>query len=146
MSKSNPTKAINALLPQPIKCGGGVEVLALSLGHYALLEKVDSPILKGKGTATDILDMIPSLYICTHNAPEVFADFDNLPKLVLDWAATLQPCVYGEIMAAITTQINVMMDVIPSPDDTKKKVVTTGGFWQWLIMRLQRLVQRITRH
>ena len=41
----NPKAAIEALFPQPIDCGEGVEVKPFSLATYALLEKIGSYII-----------------------------------------------------------------------------------------------------
>jgi len=39
MSKSNPRKAMAALLPLPIGCGNGVTVKPMTLGMWAALER-----------------------------------------------------------------------------------------------------------
>ena len=120
------------MLPQPIQLGGDIVVYPLSLAHYALLEKINSPLLR-EGTAEEsTLDLLPSLYVATHNAKDVFNDFENLLELSLEWAGTLQPSMMQDIKQAITAQIKVMLDVIASPADSKKKARgIMGGLRRW---------------
>ena len=131
MSKSNPKKAIDAILPLPIDLGGGVAVLPLSLGHYALLEKIDSPLLWTREQiaerACDALTMIPSLYVVTRNVRDTLADFDDLLNVSLTWAESLKPDMLGKIRDAVAEQISRMLAVIPEPSEGKKKVDITAG-------------------
>lgn len=131
MSIANPKKAIAALLPSPIKCGvDGVEVLPLSLGHYAILEKIDSPLLwdneKLSTRQFSTLDLIPSLFIVTHKVTDVLTDFDNLLDISLSWAEALPPHTAGLIRDAVNQQIKNLLDVMPEPEAKKKAVITAG--------------------
>lgn len=131
MSKSNPKKAIDAILPLPIDLGGGVKVLPLSLGHYALLEKIDSPLLWTREQiaerSCDALTMIPSLYVVTRPVRDTLADFDDLLNVSLTWAESLTPDMLGKIRNAVAEQISRMLRVIPEPSEGKKKAGTTAG-------------------
>lgn len=122
MGNTNPKSAIDALFPTPIKCGCGVEVHPLTLGHYALLEKIDSYLVNG-GHAPDSIEVILTYYICTHSAKDIMNDFENLKENAFEWAENLPPSVSNEIASAIMKQINAMTKVIPViGDDGKKKV------------------------
>lgn len=120
MSKSNPESSINALFPEPIDCGFGVKVQPLTLAHYALLEKINSYLVIADH-APDSLEVIKTLYICTHSAKETMDDFSNLESLAFDWAEKLPPCVNNIIASGILKQINAMSKVIPVIGDNDKK-------------------------
>ena len=120
MSKSNPESSIKALFPAPIPVGNDVCVYPLSLGHYALLEKIDSYLVNGDHLP-DSIEVIKTMYICTHTAKEVLDDFDNLGERAFDWAESLPPVITKSIMDAIKEQIDAMMKVIPVVDDNGKK-------------------------
>jgi hypothetical protein len=127
MSKSNPVSGIKALFPTPIYVDKGVYVYPLSLGHYALLEKINSYLVNGDHLP-DSIEVIKTLYICTHSAKEVLNDFDSLEERAFDWAETLPPYINGKIVSAIKEQIDAMMKVIPAiGDDSKKKVAGTAS-------------------
>lgn len=136
MSKSNPTKAIRALLPQAIQCSGGVEVLPLSLAHYALLESVDSPFLwdpeRCKSEAVDGVKMLSSLYIVTHDSKIVHRNMDVLEELAISWASELPVSVSDELKNAVLRQFANLIDVLPETSEGKKKVVTMAGLFRWL--------------
>ena len=121
MSKSNPESSINALFPEPIDCGFGVKVQPLTLAHYALLEKINSYLVIADH-APDSLEVIKTLYICTHSARDVMASFDSLEQDAFEWAEHLPPCVNNIIASGILKQIDAMSKVIPViGDDGKKK-------------------------
>ena len=48
MSKSNPRKAMAALLPLPLKVSGGYSVKPMTLGMWAALERIGSPLVTGE--------------------------------------------------------------------------------------------------
>lgn len=127
MSKSNPVSGIKAMFPTPIQVGEGVYVYPLSLGHYALLEKINSYLVNGDHLP-DSIEVIKTLYICTHSAREVLNDFDSLEERAFEWAERLPPAINGKIVSAIKEQIDAMMKVIPAiGDDSKKKVAGTAS-------------------
>ena len=127
MSKSNPESSINALFPEPIDCGFGVSVYPLTLAHYALLEKIDSYLVNGTHVP-DSLEVVKTLYICTHSARDVMANFKSLDADAFEWAERLPPSANNIIAKAIIKQIEAMSKVIPViGDDDKKKVVETAS-------------------
>lgn len=127
MSKANPVKAIEALLPESVKCSGGITVLPLSLAHYGLLEKIDSPLLWDTSKPCSVLEILPSLYVVTHSSADTFADFENLFDRALAWGETCAPNALSEIRNAVGEQIKKMLAVIPVPAEGKKKADTTAG-------------------
>ena len=74
MSKTNPRKAVAAFLPAPIPIPGTAEaVQPFSLATYGILEKIGSPLVMPVQGPVTALDLIPSLYVVTHDAAEVLA-------------------------------------------------------------------------
>jgi hypothetical protein len=124
MSTANPTKAIAALIPEAIITPHGVAVQPLTLGTFGLLERIHSPILTGE--KTDVLGMLPSLYILAHEAAEAHAQMGQIEAAALAWADALPPSAIGPIEAAAREQVQRMLAVIAQEGDAKKKV-TTGG-------------------
>lgn len=119
MSEANPVKAMSALIPEPITTPEGVVVRPLTLGVFALLERIKSPTLVR--CKTDSLALLPSLYILTHDPREVLERFGELDALAVAWADTLPPHAIGAIEAAAAVQIQRMLDVIAPEGDSKKK-------------------------
>lgn len=124
MSKANPRKAVRAVLPVPITTASGCTVRPLTLGMYAVLERISSPLL-GETPADGALSLLPSLYALTHKPAETLAD--GLYERALAWADTLPPAALVEIKDAAERQIRAMLDVVPEPKDVKKKVPTDGS-------------------
>ena len=110
MSAKNPRKAMAALLPLAVKCPCGETVLPLTLGMWAALERIGSPLVTGK-PPKDALELIPSLYLLTHDPREVLASgfFDA----AVAWADTLPVTALGEIRDACYRQMDAMGDVLP---------------------------------
>jgi hypothetical protein len=128
MSKSNPESSLNALFPEPIDCGFGVSVYPLTLAHYALLEKINSYLVNGDH-APDSIEVIKTLYICTHSAKETMVNFDSLEHDAFEWAEHLPPPANNIIVNAILKQIATMSKVIPViGDDDKKKLEAETDF------------------
>lgn len=125
MSKANPKKAVNALFPLPIKAGKGLVVHPMTLGMYAALEHIDSPLVTGKD-AKDTLELIPSLYLLTHDPIEVFRG--NILELAMAWANTVPVKTMEMIRRAAYRQLNTVFDVIPEVgDDSKTQKKTTDS-------------------
>lgn len=125
MSKANPRKAMAALLPLPIKCGSDSAVVRpMTLGMYAALERLGSPLITGE-EPKDILDLIPSLYLITHDPREVFRG--DLLDQAMAWADDLPVTALADIKSACYRQMNAAFDVIPEDDDTPKKKTTDGS-------------------
>ena len=124
MSKSNPRKAMAALLPVPIKVGRGLTVEPMTLGMFAALERIGSPMVS-KREPKDLVELIPSLYLLTHGAKEIFRpDFFDA---AFAWADTVPTNVVERIRTACYRQLNAAFDVIPE-DDPKKKTPGNDGW------------------
>lgn len=115
MSKANPKKAMAALLPLPLDCGNGVAVRPMTLGMWAALERIGSPMVTGKD-AKDALELLPSLYLLTHDPREVLRG--DFVAASLAWADTVPVSVLENIQKACAKQMNAVFDVIP---EVKKK-------------------------
>lgn len=104
-----------ALLPLAVKCPCGETVRPLTLGMYAALERLGSPLVTG-AEPKDALELIPSLYLLTHDPREVLASgfFDA----AVAWADTLPVTALGEIRDACYRHMGAMGDVLP---EVKKK-------------------------
>ena len=126
MSKGNPRKAMAALLPMPLKVSGGYVVRPMTLGMWAALERIESPLVTDR-EPKDALEIIPSLYLLTHDPREVFRG--NVIDLAMEWADTVPVKAMDEIQRACYRQMNAAFDVLPD-DDLKKarRAGTTAGF------------------
>lgn len=115
MSKANPRKAVAAILPLTIECPCGATVRPMTLGMWAALERIGSPLVTGK-EPKDALELVPSLYLITHDPREVLRGsfFDD----AVAWADTLPVSALEEIQRACYRQMGAMFDVIP---EVKKK-------------------------
>lgn len=115
----NPKAAIEALFPQPIDCGEGVEVKPFSLATYALLEKMGSYIIFPHEPTQE--ETLKSLYICTHDARDIFKGFDKLGELAFEWASKLTPKMVTVITDAIYKQISVVKSAMPPDEEGPEK-------------------------
>ena len=121
----NPKAALDALFPQPIDCGEGVEVKPFSLATYALLEKIGSYIVFPHEPTQE--ETLKSLYICTHDAKQVFKDFDKLDELAFDWASGLRPAMVNTITDAILKQVDAVRRAMPPEEGPEKNPPQTDG-------------------
>ena len=123
MSRANPEKALAAILPLAIDCGEGIAVRPMTLGMWAALERIKSPLVTGED-AKDALDLVPSLYLLTHDPREVLRG--DLLDAALQWADTVSVDAMARIHKAAARQQLAVFDVIP---ETKKKTSrgTTAG-------------------
>lgn len=124
MSKANPEKAVRAILPAPITCPCGCIVRPLTLGMFAVLERIHSPLL-GETPADGALSLVPSLYALTHEPADALAG--DLFGRSLAWADTLPPAALAEIKDAAERQVAAMLAVVPEPPPSKKKATTDGS-------------------
>ena len=126
MSATNPSKAVAAFLPAPIPIPGTAEaVLPFSLATYGILEKIGSPLVVPAQGPVTALDLIPSLYVVTHDAADVLAG--DLAADSLAWAKTLPPTALPAIERAARRQIGVFIDVLPEADKKKAGKATAGS-------------------
>lgn len=121
MSKANPRKAMAALLPTPIG-----DVKPMTLAMYAALERIESPLVTGV-EPKDTAALLPSLYLLTHGAAEIFRG--NLVALAFAWADTVPVSTMNEIRAACERQLDAVRDVIPEeePKKARASAATTDG-------------------
>lgn len=126
MSKGNPRKAMAALLPLPIRCGCDVVVRPVTLGMWAALERIGSPIVTGN-EPKDTLELVPSLYLVTHDPLEVFEE--DIIERAMQWADTLPISALDAIRVAYERQIAAAVAVMPQRDELKKgrSAGTTAG-------------------
>lgn len=116
MSKANPRKALAAILPLPIDCGNGLAVRPMTLGMWAALERIKSPMVTGED-ARDTLDLIPTLYLVTHDPREVLRG--DLFDAALAWSDSVGVDALGAIQKACARQINAIFDVVPELEKKK---------------------------
>lgn len=120
--KANPKKAVTALLPPPLRCGDAV-VRPMTLGMWAALESIESPLITGRGPSR-ALELVPSLYLLTHDPREVFrADFLDA---AMSWADTQPVGALERIRAACDRQVQIVQDVMPQCDEEDEGKKTTG--------------------
>lgn len=119
MSKANPRKAMAALLPP-----GGAEIRPMTLGVYAALERIESPLVTGK-VPKDTLELIPSLYLLTHDPREVFRG--NILDLAMQWADTQPVGVVDKIRRAAEAQMAAFYDVVPQTSKKASRPAATAG-------------------
>lgn len=112
-----------AILPLAVECRCGATVRPMTLGMWAALERIGSPLVTGK-EPKDTLELVPSLYLLTHDPREVLRGtfFDA----AVAWADTMPVSALDEIRRACYRQMGAMFDVLP---EVKKKTLrpATGG-------------------
>lgn len=118
MSRGNPRKAVAALLPTSIG-----EVKPMTLAMYAALERIESPLVTGR-EPKDAAELLPSLYLLTHGADQIFAG--NLAAIAFAWADTVPVSAMNEIRSACERQMKCVLDVLPEAQK-KTATATTGG-------------------
>lgn len=126
MSRANPKKAMAAILPLTVRAvsdGRVYEVRPMTLGMWAALERISSPLVTG-AEVRDTLEIIPSLYLLTHDPREVFRG--NIIDLAMEWADEQPVGALAAIKAAADQQIAAITDVLPE-SDVKKKSPTDGS-------------------
>ena len=119
MSKGNPKKAVAAILPTPV---GAVQPMTLAM--YAALERIESPLVTG-AEPKDTAELLPSLYLLTHGAQEIFSG--NLVALAFEWADTVPVSAMAEIREACQRQMRVVMDVMPKKKKKTPRATTAGS-------------------
>ncbi len=121
----NPKSALEALFPQSIDCGEGVVVKPFSLATYALLEKIGSYIIFPHEPTQE--ETLASLYICTHDAKEIFKNFEGLQDNSIEWAETLKPSMFQKITDAILKQVEAVKNAMPPENEGDEKKAVTDG-------------------
>ena len=87
----------------------------MTLGMWAALERIGSPLVSGE-EPKDVMDLIPSLYLITHDPREVFAG--NVLDAAMRWADTLPVGALDMIREAAYRQMNASFDVIPEEGES----------------------------
>ena len=116
MSRANPKKAMAAILPLTVRAvsdGRVYEVRPMTLGMWAALERISSPLVTG-AAVRDTLEIIPSLYLLTHDPREVFRG--NIIDLAMEWADEQPVGALAAIKAAADQQIAAITAVLPESD------------------------------
>lgn len=127
-SKQNFTECLDAIFkPETIKLDYGIKVYPLTLAHYSLLEKVGSFVITGTQPTNDI-EIYKTMYICCHESKEVYENLESIDEKALEFADNLPPYMMAPIVSAITDQIKLMIDLIPTDGEDKKKLNPTAGF------------------
>ena len=118
---ANPKKAVRAALPLDLNaCGETIRPMTLAM--WAALERIESPMLPGR-TPKDTLDLIPSLYLLTHDPREVFRG--NVVDLSMQWADTVPVATMDAIRRACYRQMNAAFDVMPEDEPKKARGAAT---------------------
>ena len=119
MNKGNPKKAVAAILPTPIG-----DVKPMTLAMYAALERIGSPLVTGV-EPKDAAELLPSLYLLTHGAQEIFRG--NLVAIAFAWADTVPVSAMAEIREACERQTKTVMDVMPEAQKKTPRETTAGS-------------------
>lgn len=124
MSQGNPKKAIAALMPGAVTTPEGLVVRPMTLAMYAALERIESPLVTGR-EPKDAAELLPSLYLLTHGADQIFAG--NLTALAFAWADTVPLTVLAHVREACDRQMRVVMDVMPEAQKKTPGETTAGS-------------------
>ena len=106
-----------ALLPLALECPCGAVVRPMTLGMWAALERIGSPLVTGKEPA-DALDLLPSLYLLTHDPREVLRG--DLLEAAVAWADSLPVTALAEIRTACDRQAGAVFDVVPEIEKNRQ--------------------------
>lgn len=126
MAGENPTSAIDAILEDDKEIGNnGLRIYPLTLGRYALLELVKSPLIN-KETEFSTLTLIPTFYIMTREVSELKGfnsrNIEELEQKSMEWAETQTITDSGKILDELLQKFNLVQRVKPDvEEDTKKK-------------------------
>ena len=123
---NDPKAAINAILDDETTIKS-TTVYPITLARYALLELVDSPFI-GSGKDMSISNILPSLYIMTHDKSELKGitsrNIDKLYEKATEWADDMGIDTIPEIIKEVIEKVQELMRVTPtsgSDDDPSKK-------------------------
>ena len=106
IAAKNPEPAIAALLaPHP-----------LTLGQYAMLEKAQSPLLRGVYTSQ--LDSFTGVWLAEKPAAEAYRDFDRREELALAEYGDMPPAEFRQHLTAVLNAIAALYEMMPPPDGT----------------------------
>lgn len=130
----NPKSAIDALLEDE-KQGPGLTVKPLTLGRYALLDALESPLISKK-TSTRLINLIPTFYVMTQEWTDLAGyDTSNIEELknkASVWAGDKDINDTARLVEEIIRKLGIMQKVSPeSQEDSSRKkeaaAVQTAG-------------------
>jgi len=124
MSKANPKKAVAAVLPAPAETPERLVVRPMTLAMYAALERIESPLVTGR-EPRDAAELLPSLYLLTHGADQVFAG--NLFAIAFAWADTVPVSALDSVREACERQMKCVLDVMPEAQKKTPGATTAGS-------------------
>ena len=124
MSVGNPKKAVAALMPGAVRTPEGLVVRPMTLAMYAALERIESPLVTGR-EPKDAAELLPSLYLLTHGADQIFAG--NLVALAFAWTDTMPLSALQHIREACDLQMRTVMDVMPEAQKKTQRETTAGS-------------------
>ena len=85
----NPKSAVDAILEDDKKLKNGMHIFPITLGRYALLELVKSPLVD-KDTQFSTIAMIPTFFIMTREVSELKGfnsrNVEELEEKAMEWA------------------------------------------------------------
>lgn len=123
---NDPKAAINAILDDETTINH-TTVYPITLARYALLELVESPFI-GSGKDMSISNILPSLYIMTHDKSELKGitsrNIDSLYEKATEWADEMGIDEIPEIIKEVIEKVQELMKVAPtsgSDDDGPSK-------------------------
>lgn len=91
----------------------------VTLGQVALLEKIDSPLLK-EGTLV-AADVIPSLYLLSLPAKEGVKHLETLQDDAFAWADTLTNARYAQLLTEALAAIQAFFGMLPQAEEDAQK-------------------------
>lgn len=125
MATENPKSAIDAILEDDKELESGVRIYPITLGRYALLELVKSPLID-KDTPFSTSTLIPTFYIMTRDFTELRGfnsrNIEELEMAANEWAESQTIDASSEILNEILAKFALVNRVKPDvAEDTKKK-------------------------
>lgn len=113
---NDPKAAINSILDDETTINS-TKVYPITLARYALLELVDSPFI-GSGKDMSISNILPSLFIMTHDKSELKGitsrNIDKLYDKATEWADNMGINEIPEIIKEVIDKVNDLMKVAPT--------------------------------
>lgn len=130
----NPKSAVDALLEDEKRISD-LTVKPLTLGRYALLDALESPLISKK-TSTKLINLIPTFYVMTQEWTDLAGyDTSNIEELknkASVWAGDKDINDTARLVEEIIRKLGIMQKVSPeSQEDTSRKkeaaAVQTAG-------------------
>lgn len=113
---NDPKAAINSILDDETTINS-TTVYPITLARYALLELVESPFI-GSGKDMSISNILPSLYIMTHDKSELKGitsrNIDNLYEKATEWADDIGIDTIPEIIKEVIEKVQELMKTSPT--------------------------------